>query len=193
MIVTSLVERKQMRHRRRCVTIAFSYISQKIMYMYHIYTHIWNTPPSSAYGMICTLWLHSSGNLFFSDNIWTISWMTCNKTFTKTSLWYLNFNQWYLINCRLPERTITGRPITTRSSMMTSSNGNICRVTGPLCGEFSGIGEFPAQRPATRGFDVFFLRLNKWLSKQWRGWWFETPSRPLWRHSNDTRLSHHNP
>ena len=28
-------------------------------------------------------------------------------------------------------------------------------------------GEFPAQRPVTRGFDVFFdLRLNKPLSKQ---------------------------
>ena len=38
--------------------------------------------------------------------------------------------------------------------MMTSSNGNIFRVTGPLCGEFSG--EFPAQRPVTRSFDVFF-------------------------------------
>ena len=30
--------------------------------------------------------------------------------------------------------------------MMTSSNGNIFRVTGPLCGEFTGPGEFPAQR-----------------------------------------------
>ena len=50
---------------------------------------------------------------------------------------------------------------------MTSSNGNIFRVTGPLCGEFTGPGEFPAQRPVTRSFDVFFdLRLNKRLSKQ---------------------------
>ena len=39
--------------------------------------------------------------------------------------------------------------------MMTSSNGNIFRVTGPLCGEFTGPGEFPAQRQVTRGFDVF--------------------------------------
>ena len=31
-------------------------------------------------------------------------------------------------------------------------------------------GDFPAQRPVTRSFDVFFdLRLNKRLSKQWRG------------------------
>ena len=27
--------------------------------------------------------------------------------------------------------------------------------------------------------------LNKRLSKQSRGWWFQTPSRPLWRHSNE--------
>ena len=33
--------------------------------------------------------------------------------------------------------------------------------------------------------DVFFdLSPNKRLSKQWWGWWFETPSSPLWRHCN---------
>ena len=70
-------------------------------------------------------------------------------------------------------------------SMMTSSNGNIFRVTGPLCGEFTGPGEFPTQRPVTRSFDVFFdLRLNKRLSKQLLGWWFETQSWSLWRHPN---------
>ena len=40
-------------------------------------------------------------------------------------------------------------------------------------------GEFPVQRPVTRSFDVFFdLRLNKQLSKQSWGWWFEMLSRP---------------
>ena len=42
------------------------------------------------------------------------------------------------------------------TGMMTSSNGNIFRVTGPLCGEFTGPGEFPVQRPVPRSFDVFF-------------------------------------
>ena len=66
--------------------------------------------------------------------------------------------------------------------MMTSSNGNIFRVIGTLCGEFTGPGEFPTQRPVTRSFDVFFdLRLNKRFSKQPWGWWFETPSWSLWR------------
>ena len=69
---------------------------------------------------------------------------------------------------------------------MTSSNGNIFRVTGPLCGEFTGPGEFPAQRPVTRSFDVYFdLRLNKRLCKQSWGWWIETLLCPLWRHSNE--------
>ena len=45
-----------------------------------------------------------------------------------------------------------------------------------LCAGNSPVsGEFPAQRPVARSFDVFFdLRLNKRLSKQSRGWWFET-------------------
>ena len=49
-------------------------------------------------------------------------------------------------------------------------------------------GEFPTQRPVTRSFDVFFdQRLNKRLSKQSWGWWFETLWCPLWRHRNDLR------
>ena len=72
-----------------------------------------------------------------------------------------------------------------RFLMMTSPNGNIFRVTGPLCGEFTGPGEFPTQRPVTRSFDVFFdLRLNKRLSIQPWDWWFETPSWSLWRQCN---------
>ena len=68
--------------------------------------------------------------------------------------------------------------------MMTSSNGNMFRVTGHLCGEFSG--EFLAQRPVTRSIDVFFdLRRIKRLYKESWGWWFETLSGPLWRHSNE--------
>ena len=78
--------------------------------------------------------------------------------------------------------------------MMTSSNGNIFRVTGPLCGEFTGPGEFPTQRPVTRSFDVFLdLRLNKRLSKQPWGWWFETPSWSLWRQRNEQDLIHATP
>ena len=52
-------------------------------------------------------------------------------------------------------------------------------------GNYSLPGEFPAQRPVTWSFDVFFdLRLNKRLSKQSWGWWFEMLPHPLWHHSN---------
>ena len=55
----------------------------------------------------------------------------------------------------------------------------ICAGNSPV------FGEFPAQRPVRRNFDIFFdLRLNKRLSKQSCGWWFETLSCPLWRQCN---------
>ena len=54
-------------------------------------------------------------------------------------------------------------------------------------------GEFPAQRPVTRSFDVFFdLRLNKRLRKQSWGWCFETLSCPLWRRCNDNQCAMRN-
>ena len=59
----------------------------------------------------------------------------------------------------------------------------ICAGNSPVS------GEFPAQRPVTRSFDVFFdLCPNKRLSKQSWGWWFETPSGSLWRHSNENGI-----
>ena len=55
----------------------------------------------------------------------------------------------------------------------------ICAGNSPVS------GAFPAQRPVTRSFDIFFdLRLNKRLSEQSWGWWFETPSCPLWHQCN---------
>ena len=56
-------------------------------------------------------------------------------------------------------------------------------------GNSPATGKFTAQRPVTRSFDVFFdMRLSKRLSKQSWGCWFETLSRPLWRHCNDRQI-----
>ena len=58
---------------------------------------------------------------------------------------------------------------------------NLCVGKSPVTGEFL------AQRPVARRFDVFFdLRLNERLGKQSWGWWFETS---LWRHCNDLHWS----
>ena len=75
--------------------------------------------------------------------------------------------------------------------MMTSSNGKFSALLALCAGNSPVPGEFLAQRPVTRSFDVYFdLRLNKRLCKQSWGWWFETLLCPLWRLSNGGRKIH---
>ena len=66
--------------------------------------------------------------------------------------------------------------------MMTSSNGDTFRVTGHSCGH--------RWIPLTKTSDAEFccepdVCLNKHLNKQSWGWWFDRPSRSLWRNCND--------
>ena len=55
--------------------------------------------------------------------------------------------------------------------MMTSSNGNIFRVTGHLCGEFTGPRWIPTQRPMTRSFDfsLICVWINDWVNNREAG------------------------
>ena len=69
--------------------------------------------------------------------------------------------------------------------MMTAPNGNIFRVTGPLCGEFTSHRWIPLTKTSDVGLWCFLdLSLNKRLSNRSRRRWFETPSRWLLRHCN---------
>ena len=63
-----------------------------------------------------------------------------------------------------------------------------------LCVESPPVtGGFPFQRSVTRSFGIVFdLRLNKWLSKQSRCRWFETPWRSLWRQKWITQFLYRN-
>ena len=70
-----------------------------------------------------------------------------------------------------------------QSVMMTSSNENIFRVTGLLCGEFTSHRWIPLTKASDAELWCI-CALNKRLSKQSWDWWFETPSRSLWRHCN---------
>ena len=82
-----------------------------------------------------------------------------------------------------PEVVILIQPLRTwwRHQMETfSALLAICAGNSPVT------GEFPAHRPVTQSFDVFFdLRLYHQLSKQWRHRWFETPWCSLWCHCNE--------
>ena len=49
--------------------------------------------------------------------------------------------------------------------MMTSSNGNIFRITGPLCREFPGHRWIPLTKASDTGLVFFRLCLKKRLSK----------------------------
>ena len=52
--------------------------------------------------------------------------------------------------------------------MMTSSNRNIFRVTGHLCGNSPITGDFPAQRPMTRSFyaSLICAWINGWVNNR---------------------------
>ena len=88
-----------------------------------------------------------------------------------------------LLHCDQWTTAVTGIKDDT---MMTSSNGKSFRITGPLCGEFTGHRWIPLTKASHAELWCLFLsaRLYKRLSKQSWGWWFETPSRSLWRHCN---------
>ena len=57
----------------------------------------------------------------------------------------------------------------------------ICAGNSPVS------GEFPAQRPVTRGFDAFFdlARINGWVNNRQAGD-LRRHRAPLWRHRNDS-------
>ena len=75
-------------------------------------------------------------------------------------------------------------------NMMTSSNGNIFRVTFTLWVEFIGDWRIPLTKASDPELWCFLWSApeKKRLSKQSRRRWFETPSCSLWHHCN----GHHN-
>ena len=92
---------------------------------------------------------------------------------------HLGFFNWHY--CIYNNHTIAPVPATWwRHKMETfSALLALCAGNPPVT------GEFPTQRPVTRSFGVFFdLRLNKRLSRQAWGWWFEMPLCSLWCHCN---------
>ena len=103
-----------------------------------------------------------------------------DKTFSKLHLWQqyrtalrsdADFKMtdeilWIYLCCEVPSKY--SKDII--DGMIMSSNGIFC-ITGLCAGNSPVTGEFPAQRPVTRSFDVFIdLHLNNRLNKQSWGW-----------------------
>ena len=134
--------------------MAFAFQGSALCVSYH--QHIW----------ICHM--HQRGRLRIPSYLWSSCQNYSVQHWRLIILSLVNFIPCHLITVfnRLLFTPTYSIVISRLKYMMTSYNGNIFRVTGPLCGEFTGLGEFPSQRPVTRRFDVFFdLRLNKRLSK----------------------------
>ena len=105
----------------------------------------------------------------------------CNLFLTTSTLQDPNFTIIVLAEGRCPTTQWWRHQMETFTALLA-----ICAGNSPVP------GEFPAQRPVTRSFDVFFdLRLNKRLRKQSWSWWFETLSCPLWRHCNAAGIGSH--
>ena len=104
-----------------------------------------------------------------------INWLKLCSLVRRIHRWPMNSAlKWWLMWKAFPCHTWWRHQMETFSALLA-----ICAGNSPVS------GEFPAQRPVTRGFDVFFdLRLNKRLGKQSWGWWLETLSCSLWRQSN---------
>ena len=65
------------------------------------------------------------------------------------------------------------------------------RVTGHLCGEFTGHRWIPRTKASDAELWCFLwsgLDRYKRLSKEWWDWWFEMSSRQLWRHCNELSI-----
>ena len=75
--------------------------------------------------------------------------------------------QFICCGCKTPQR-ISDISVIYRNTM-TSSNGNIFRVTGPLCWEFTGPGELPTQRPVTRMLSLICVWINGWVNNHEAG------------------------
>ena len=102
------------------------------------------------------------------------------QLFPGVKLWLPRRRSWYSVQQHTHDMVSLKTSQWWRHQMETfSALVAICVENSPVTGEFS------AQMPVTWSFDVFFdVCLNKRLSKQSWGWWFETALGPLWRHSN---------
>ena len=93
------------------------------------------------------------------SNLW-LSWefVMCSET-----------NRWnqHLLLCK--NITYSSQSANSRlyGIMMTSSNGNIFRVTGHLCGEFTGYRWIPRTKASDAGLWCFLcVRINNWINSR---------------------------
>ena len=119
-----------------------------------------------------TMMTSSNGNIFhvagpLYGEFTGHRWIPCTKA-SDAELWCFLWSA--LLQLHLHSRLII-RLQWIRQSMMTSSNGNIFRFTGPLCGEFTGLRWIPltSQWLGALMFSLICTRINAWVNNSKAG------------------------
>ena len=127
---------------------------------------------------IIDVYLSTWGNLKMITSYWI--WVFLKTLCMKRHLW--TYGQNMLMKFL---RVYWYAPEYWRNDKMTSSNWNIFRVPGPLCGEITGHQWILLTKANDAELWCFlWSALNKLFSKHSRRRWFETLSIPLWRQCN---------
>ena len=112
------------------------------------------------------------------------------KTSTHAAIFFFNYVRIGMVNPALLTTSSINCVLEGHSSWWCPQMETFSALPALCAGNSPVTDEFPSQRPVTRSFDVFFdLCLNKRLSKQSRGRWFETPSHWLWNYCNVLYMS----
>ena len=81
--------------------------------------------------------------------------------------------------------SLLGMSLNISNFVMTSSNGNIFRVTGPLWGESTGHQWIPLIKVSDAELSSFlWSEPQQTVEQTMETRWFDTPWRSLWRHCN---------
>ena len=97
---------------------------------------------------------HVTGNSFFQVLMVSFDAGYCGGVVAGRDQHLLPCSQFTILN------TAHGDSPNIWNTMLTSSHGNIFRVTGPLCGEFTGPVNSPHKGPVTRSFEFFIWTLT---------------------------------
>ena len=133
--------------------------------------HSLTTEACTSLARGCVLW-RSRSSLRLSALCWCICWFLSLqqlKSNLGTSIYFfITFHSGLFL---LIFKSVHQHLSKWLSVMMTSSNGNIFRVTGHLSGEFTGPGEFPA-KGQWRGalmFSLICFWINDWVNNREAG------------------------
>ena len=139
-------------------------IKVKLKYPYHRLSYstlvdpYFNFPPRLLFTWMLLFWRTRMHQIF------TWQWKASSSMMISSRKLLLRFNGFMFYNSFITLVPMNLRyPLTLCMSMMTSSNGNIFRVIGPLCGEFIGRRWIPLTKSSDTKLWCFLWSAPEWI------------------------------